>query len=338
MIFDESGGRPGTGRAMASGRWRARSKRVASVAVIALGLLIAAQIAAAQLTYSRGQTVAPAYEGWEQDEDGKRYFLFGYMNRNWLEEVDVPVGAGNFLEPGPADQGQPTHFLPRRNRFVFRVPVPAGFGSEDEMVWTLTTRGRTEKAYATLALDYFVDDLVQASERGALGAGTSDPVIRSNRAPELRIEGRARGTVRVGEPLELVLHSTDDGIPKVKRRQAEAAFFAARSRDPGAALDPAFIPPRQVTVDSATGHWVTCYHYRGAGEVDFVPAQIKAWEDSRTGANSPWAPLWQAPEPPADGRWEVAATFSQPGEYVLHCLATDGALATAQDVAAEVAP
>ena len=320
---------------------RSESRRRASSVVLAsflFGALLLAATADAQLTYSRGQTVAPAYEGWEQDEDGKRWFLFGYMNRNWLEEVEVPVGPENFLEPGPADQGQPTHFLPRRNRFVFRVPVPAGFGPDDEMVWSLTTRGKTEKAYATLALDYYVDDLVKASERGALGAGTSDPVIRSNRAPELRLEGSARRTARVGEPLELVARASDDGVPKVKSRQGEAAFFAAQRRDPGAAIDPAFVPPRQVTVDSATGLWVTCYQHRGSGQVDFEPAQIKVWEDSRTGANSPWAPLWKAPEPPPDGRWEVAVTFAEPGAYVLRCLATDGALATSQDVTVEVTP
>ncbi|PYR25107.1 MAG: hypothetical protein DMF98_13315, partial [Acidobacteria bacterium] len=99
-------------------------------------------------------------------------FLFGYMNRNWEEEIDVPVGPDNGIEPGGLDQGQPTRFLPRRNRFVFRVQVPPDFGNK-EMVWTLTTRGRTEKAFATLRPDYFINDVVMASETGALGAGTS---------------------------------------------------------------------------------------------------------------------------------------------------------------------
>ena len=66
-------------------------------------------------TYARGQNVAPAFEGWEKNEDGSFNFLFGYMNRNWLEEIDVPVGEDNMLSsPGPADRGQPTRFLPRR--------------------------------------------------------------------------------------------------------------------------------------------------------------------------------------------------------------------------------
>lgn len=143
---------------------------------------------AQQLSYSRGQNISPAYEGWEKNDDGSFNFLFGYMNRNWEEEIDVPVGPDNTIQPGPADQGQPTHFLPRRNRFVFRVRVPKDFGNQ-ELVWTLTVRGKTEKAYATLRQDYFVDDLVQASERGALGPGTSNPAVRANKAPGLKVEG-----------------------------------------------------------------------------------------------------------------------------------------------------
>src|SRR5882672_9496900 len=83
--------------------------------------------AAQSLTYTKGQNVSPAYEGWEQAPDGTKYFLFGYMNRNWEEEIDAPIGPDNGFNLGGADLGQPTHFLPRRNRFVFRVPVPSGF-------------------------------------------------------------------------------------------------------------------------------------------------------------------------------------------------------------------
>ena len=77
--------------------------------------------------------------------------MFGYMNRNWEEEVDVPVGPDNNVSPGVPDQGQPTHFLPRRNRFVFKVRVPAA--GARRLIWTLTTRGKTERAYASLRED-----------------------------------------------------------------------------------------------------------------------------------------------------------------------------------------
>ena len=120
------------------------------------------------LSYSSGQNVSPAYEGWEVDADGRKYFVFGYMNRNWVEEIDVPVGPENGFNIGGVDQGQPTHFLPRRNRFIFGVPVPTGFSEKDELIWTLTTQGKTEKAYASLRLDYQIDDVVRGDKAADL--------------------------------------------------------------------------------------------------------------------------------------------------------------------------
>ena len=161
-----------------------------------------------------GQNISPAYEGWEQDADGAKYFLFGYMNRNWEEEIDVPVGPDNGFSPATPDQGQPTHFLPRRNRFVFRVRVPKGFTEKDELVWTLTTQGKTEKAYATLRPDYIVDDVVKASETGALGAGTSSPEVRANKPPVVQ-RRRRQEAQRAGRPTAVARRDvTDDGVPK----------------------------------------------------------------------------------------------------------------------------
>jgi hypothetical protein len=316
----------------------------AAFAAAPLAALLLAPAARAQsLTYTHGQNVAPAYEGWEVDAAGKKYFLFGYMNRNWTEEIDIPLGPDNVLSVGPADQGQPTHFLPRRNRLVFRVPVPDGFSDTDEVVWTLTSKGKTEKAYASLRMDYFIDDVVKASERGALGAGTSDPETRANKGPTLVLETKSDLTTKVGQPVTIVAKATDDGIPKPHPRQASAFFFATsqggRAGGDGAASkppNPAFIPPLQVTVDEATGLWVSCYQYRGAGKVDYEPDQILVWEDSRTGANSPWAPTWMVPPQPRDGKWVTQATFAQPGDYVLRCMASDGALDATQDVKVKV--
>src|SRR5207248_6328090 len=182
--------------------------------------------AAQSLSYTRGQNVAPAYEGWEQAPDGTKYFVFGYMNRNWEEEIDIPVGADNGFSPGDADQGQPTHFLPRRNRFIFKVKVPAAFKEKDELIWSLTSHGKTEKAYASLRPDYILDDVVKASETGALGAGTSSPEVRANKPPEVQIDGDRRRTARVGQPLSLIAIVTDDGVPK---RRGQGGVVGSRS-------------------------------------------------------------------------------------------------------------
>jgi hypothetical protein len=299
-----------------------------------------AKPSAQSLTYTKGQNVAPAYEGWEQGADGAKYFLFGYMNRNWEEEIDVPIGAENGFSPGAADQGQPTHFLPRRNRFIFRVKVPANFGEKDELVWTLTTHGKTEKAYATLRPDYIVDDVVKASETGALGAGTSSPEVRGNKPPSVHIEEVKSRNIKVDVPFTLVSEVKDDGIPKRRQpsREALARAQARAAEDPAVAAalsrNPATTPPVRITVGKNLGLHVSWFVYRQpvGAKVTFDPPQVKAWEDTRAGANSPWAPVW-APTPiPADGKQPVNVTFSLPGTYVLRCRADDGALVNDEDV------
>jgi hypothetical protein len=306
--------------------------------VVAMAGLCVGPVLHAQ-TYLRGQNISPAFEGWEEDADGRRYFVFGYMNRNWEEELNVPVGHDNMLEPGGPDLGQPTHFLPRRNRFAFRVPVPNSFTIKDEMVWTLTTRGKTEKAYATLATDYKVDAMVRASEAGALGAGTSSPEVRANRAPILKVDGERQRTARAGQPLTLVAWATDDGVPK-PRRTDEARIRTRTDLPVGAKppRNPAYLPPRQSTVGSETGLRVSWFVYRGDGPVAFDPAQVKVWEDTRAGSNSPWAALWRTPPAPPDNKWVTTVTFAKPGYYVLKVRASDGAAETDNEIAITVAP
>jgi len=323
-----------------------------AIAVVAWNATAASQ----SLSYTKGQNVAPAYEGWEQGADGAKYFLFGYMNRNWEEELDVPVGPDNGFSPGNPDQGQPTHFMPRRNRFIFRVKVPNGFTEKDELVWTLTTHGRTEKAYASLRPDYIVDDVVKASETGALGAGTSSPEVRGNKPPVVKIDEVRSRNVKVGQPFTLVSEVKDDGIPK-PRNLARVAAAQARAAEqttttattpatapatapaaaaPAAAAtpprNPAMFPPTRITVGKNLGLHVSWFLYRGPAPVTFDPPQIKPWEDTRAGANSPWAPLWSAPMLPPDGKQPVQVTFSEPGTYVLRCRADDGALVTDDEI------
>jgi len=297
-------------------------------------------VAAQSLSYTKGQNISPAYEGWEQASDGTKYFLFGYMNRNWEEEIDVPVGTENGFSSGGADQGQPTHFLPRRNRFVFRVKVPAGFTEKDELVWTLTTHGKTEKAYATLRPDYVVDDVVKASETGALGAGTSSPEVRGNVPPVVHIQEVKARTVKAGEPITLVSEVKDDGIPKRRPPPSFAALAAIQKRladEPALAAalrNPSMSPPSRITVGKSLGLHVSWFIYRGpvGGKVTFDPPQVKAWEDTRAGANSPWAPQWTPAKLPDDGTQPVQVTFSVPGTYVLRCRADDGALVSDEEV------
>src|ERR1051326_7930408 len=154
-------------------------RRVAACVLLLVAARAGFQRASAQVI-ATGQDVVPVFEGWEQNADGTFNLVFGYFNRNWEEEVDIPIGADNTIEPGGADQGQPTHFLPRRNRFLFRVRVPGDFGKK-EIVWTLTTRGKTTRAYGTLKPDYFMDDIVIMNNSGAGGAGGGNPDTIGNK-------------------------------------------------------------------------------------------------------------------------------------------------------------
>ena len=327
-----------------------RSTRRVRLALVAAAVLLIGPGASAQLSYSSGQSVSPAYEGWQQNEDGSASFVFGYMNSNWLEELDVPVGPDNNIEPVGPDQGQPTHFLPRRNRFIFTVRVPKDFGQK-EMIWTLTTHGKTVKAYASLKTDYLLENIDLMSERGTLGAGTSSPEIRANKPPDLKVEGEKTRSVKVGQPLSIVARVTDDGVPRVRFRgnagEQPPTTRGGQSRPPqdtaaaspfaaGPFADPAFSPPKQSTVGSSTGLHLSWFVYRGAGKVTFSPEQIKVWEDTRVGANSPWAARWIAPQMPSEGKLTTQVTFDEPGTYVLRGRADDGGLWTDGDVTIQV--
>ena len=312
---------------------------VGLVGFAALAVLLTSQQASAQLGYQTGQNVSPAYEGWIPNDDGSFSMVFGYINRNWQEELDVPVGPDNNISPGAEDQGQVTHFLPRRNRYAFMVTVPADFGDK-ELDWALTTQGTTEHAFASLRLDYKLDNVVIASETGALGIGASNAEIRANTPPVLTVAGESVRRVGVGETLTLVATITDDGMEAALRRQKARATAAAASPRTGPAKlsGRQLNPPIRITVDKRVGLHLSWYVFRGEGDVSFHPYQVKTWEDTRFGANSPWAPLWTAPNIPEGGRWEVEVSFDQPGTYVLRGRADDGALYHDQDVTVIVAP
>jgi len=254
----------------------------------------------------------------------------------------VPVGPDNAFSPGPIDQGQPTHFLPRRNRFIFRIKVPANFTMKDELIWTLTSHGKSEKAFASLREDYKIDDVVKASETGALGAGSSSPEIRANKPPVVKIQGTKTLTAKVGEPVTIVTEVTDDGVPKRRGGGSGSGVNTQQQLSPEAAAARVqramMTAPTRITVGKNVGLHLSWVPYRtpAGAPVTFEPAQIKAWEDTRAGANSPWAPLWIAPPIPADNRIAVKASFPAPGTYVLRGIADDGALLSYDDVTVTV--
>ena len=94
-----------SGRQMAS--WAPR-KLAGFAAAFVLILTASAAHAQTRFSYSSGQPLEPAYEGWMENKDGSFTMYFGYQNTNWQQEFDIPVGPENSFSPAPVDQGQPT--------------------------------------------------------------------------------------------------------------------------------------------------------------------------------------------------------------------------------------
>jgi hypothetical protein len=202
-----------------------------------------------QTQFSGGQDVVPVYEGWLRNPDGTFTFVFGYFNRNWKEELAIPAGPDNRIEPGVPDRGQPTYFLPRRQSWVFRVQVPKDWGQQ-ELIWTIAAHGRTEKAYAQLLPEEeIIERLIMT--RGNLSPGEDDP----NKPPSVSIAPVPSANLR--SPVTLTALVTDDGLPKPR---------PPREPRPGG------IPPAQTNSVAArpkAGLFVTWFEYRGPAKVTF---------------------------------------------------------------------
>ena len=290
----------------------------------------------------KGDVVSPAYEGWWPNSDGTFKLFFGYMNTNWQQQFDIPIGPRNYFsvveaadlddleldgyDAAASDMGQPTHFYPRRNPFLFTIDVPANFGDK-EVVWTLETQGRVARAFGSLYPDYRIDAQVISTEVGG-AFGSLDDRLRSNIAPVLEVRGDTHRTVRVSEPVSLSVYANDpDGFP------------ARSNRPPPRTPEQIYRPPSSIVASSGPGLRFSWSVYRGPeSAASFEPAQMKTYTDTRVYANSPWSPPYTIPEPPPGNIWNSTVVFDRPGEYVLRGIASDGSLFTYHNVNVTVSP
>jgi hypothetical protein len=197
------------------------------VGIVGLALLpIALTAQLVQLRHWTGQAVAPVYEGYDINPDGSFNMWFGYMNRNYEEELDLPVGDANKFEPG-ADRGQPTHFAIRRHKDVFKVVVPKNFGDQ-QLVWTLTSHGQTEKVIGTLKSVWMIDRL--RTTRG----GNSENV-NSNTPPVVHIDPMEQSIPSTGSAT-LNVSATDDGLPQRNGKPVGMTVVWEKYRGPGAVV------------------------------------------------------------------------------------------------------
>jgi hypothetical protein len=201
----------------------------------------------AQVQYATGQNVAPTFEGWEHNPDGTYSLVFGYLNRNYEEEVDIPIGPDNSISMGAevyGDRGQPTHFYPRRQRFQFKVVVPQDWDKKQKVVWTLTSHGRTDQAKGWLQPEWELSEGVIVEN---MGGGVPDP---DNKPPSVTISPAQ--TINLPNKATLTATATDDGLPKPYRKAPSNPDRDSQPRR-----------PRGVQVK-----WI---QYRGPGKVTFDP-------------------------------------------------------------------
>ena len=294
--------------------------RIALALIAFVGLALSAhaqEVASSELKFNSGQSVQPAYEGWTRNPDGSRSMWFGYLNRNWEETPDIAAGANNGFGAGSEDLGQPTHFLPRRQAFVFKVDVPADWPADRDLVWTLTANGVTLKAFGSLWPVWEIDEQTMSANNGGRTARTfGEPV---NRAPAIVSKLPAQSAV-VGQPLTLVVPVKDDGLPTAEIRARGTGGPRGRGTSPDDAAPDPFAEAQR---SAFRVKWV---QYRGAGKARITPAESAVLgEDGRPTLNQ--------------GKASTRVTFDSPGTYTLRAYALDAdAYFTTQDVTVTVAP
>lgn len=260
------------------------SRRLAVAGFLAASVLLPGQTLPAPRKQF-GSSVTGAFEGW-YDEKGSSGFLVGYYNRNTQEELDVPVGPNNRIEPGGPDMGQPAHFLPSRKFGMFAIPIPKGFTAESKLTWTITANGITTTIPLRLHPDYLISPFSE------IAVNNTPPVIRfeengaSLQGPVAMLTSAAVRTTSLSAGLDLTIWVSDD----MKYTSGTSA--------------PLTTPRPPVTL-----LWSK---YRGPGAVTFDKPRptVEAITPNNAGAAF-------------SGKATVKVRFSEPGDYVLHVTAND---------------
>ena len=253
--------------------------------LVAGGVVLSGQrIAIPEPRRGAGDSITGAFEGWYYNPDGSRAFLIGYYNRNGRQELDIPIGPNNRIEPGGPDMGQPTHFLTGRQWGMFMVPIPRDFKPDDSYVWTITANGQTTSIPLRTKADYVMSPFTE------IAVGNTPPVIRfeqtgkTTQGPIATLANAPTRTATVGTPLALPLFLTDD-----------MKYTSGTSAPPSAQRAPASV------------RWSK---YRGPGNVTFEKARPELEKLSQA-------------EGMYSARATTNATFSEAGDYVLHVTAND---------------
>ena len=224
-------------------RW-VRVAAVCAALVVMLSVPARAQnVRDVPIPHDVGQSVSASFEGWFENPDGTFSLSWGYLNRNYEERPDIPIGPNNRFDPGLADRGQPTHFLPRRQTGLFTVVVPADSGDQT-LTWTLVRGGETISIPGHLRPEWVIDAKMEAPSRN------TPPVLKFESAGDTgQGPGGVRGLVTATFPdASITVWATDDMVRKMREQQRE---------------------PNEDTEETPPGFGLVWSKYRGPGTVTF---------------------------------------------------------------------
>lgn len=233
-----------------------------------------------------GDLIGPMFNGWIKNADDSVTMIFGFVNRNREEIVDIPLGPNNFIEPPMFDGAQPTHFpvysrpgfVGIQERGVFAVTLPAEMAGT-EVVWTLKHKG----------FDYSIPGRATSTayemSPGARALGSLNPAIRFDMqgAESNDREGITADkiTASVGKPVSLTAYAQDRG-----------------ERDEYDELDQLIFP--------VGTEWIL---HQGPAMVDFESEKITGRERAEGGEGESGMNDWTTVQ--------TEATFWEPGEYIV---------------------
>jgi hypothetical protein len=274
-----------------------------------------------------------AFEGWGPLRDGNfNALLLGYFNRNKTQEVDIPIGPENSIEPGGPDQGQPTHFLTGRQYGMFAVVVPKDFGTR-KLTWTIVANGQKTAVSFWLNPPYWVDFFKHAAtenEPPRIKFAMDGPDYMG--PPSQKTVATLNGTV--GQPVDITAWAADQpptrvfdptGGDSTAPAPAPAAGRGAAGRGASAANQPppAFIGGRVVQVDpnAAGGAAAAAEGRRPRGDIQILwkkyrgPGDVKVANETISLVNGGDPKKWVEAK--------TTATFSAPGTYWLRAQVND---------------
>jgi hypothetical protein len=216
---------------------------------IALGLsglsLLWAQPLPFEPSHDSGTSITGAFEGWFPNPDGTFSLLAGYYNRNLKQNLEIPIGPNNRIEPGGPDRGQPSHFLPGRQWGVFTINVPKDFGGR-KLTWTLAINGKTTVIPLSLNPLWEVEPYREASGNTPpfIGFSDSGPFVQGPAGPHTDL------TATLPEPLVLTVWVADDATtplagPRPKTSPVTVSW--SKFRGPGAVKFSSETPPVEKT-------------------------------------------------------------------------------------------